>query len=262
VRLRVAALLSLACVALVAPHPAVAQDRGRPPSGSELRDTYPLDSSPRVAAERVADRSPAAPTSAAPPDRAPAVLRIAIFAMLAILAFAVGLAISVRPRRQHAREDDVAPLASRPTASPLLYPTEASTDEPLFGPAALPPATRQEWTAEVEWQQAEAGSFFCVIARSASGAGTTVIAKSEPLEWPPASAATVQRLTAAAWELETSLVAAGWRPLPPGDAWYAKRFAWEPVASTPDAHSGRFDRRRAWQDPVEPVPAQGDRTAS
>jgi hypothetical protein len=225
VRLRVAALLSLACVALLAPHAAVAQDRGRSPSGLELRG-YPVDSSSQPAVAGVADRSPAAPS--------PAILRIAVFAMLAILAFAVGLAISVRPRRPRARQDDVAPLASRSTASPLLYPAQASTEEPLFGPAALPPATRQEWTAEVEWQQAETGSFFCVIARSARGAGTTVVAKSEPVEWPPAGAATVQRLTEAARDLETSLVAAGWRPLPPGDAWYAKRFAWQPVASTPE----------------------------
>jgi hypothetical protein len=247
---RIAVLSVLACVALLAAQPAVAQDRGQSPSAAELRDSYPLDPGPQPAG----DRSPAAPSVA--PKRT--VLQVAIFAMLAILAFAVGLAISVRrPGRQRKREpqDAVAPRAAQ---------------ERSRGRRALPPVTRQAWTAEVQWQQTEAGSFFCAVARSAAGAGAAVVARSETVEWPPDSPATVQRLTAAARELETSLVAAGWRPLPPGDAWYAKRFAWQPVASTPNAKrrpsiedrpgpraSRRFERRHAW---LERVPAQGDRS--
>jgi hypothetical protein len=286
VRLCIAVLVLLACVAQLAPHSAVAQDRGRSPSGLELSDRYPLDASPQPAAEGAADSSPAAPAPD-PPARAPAdpssrtMLQLAVFAMLAIFAFAVGLAISARAprgRRERGPRDTVTPLASKPAAPRLLSPAHGSGQERLPEPAALPPVTRQAWTAEVQWQQTGAGSCFCVIARSAPGAGTAVVAKSEPVEWPPASAATVQRVTAAARELETSLVAAGWRPLPPGDAWYAKRFAWQPVASTPDAQPGRsiedraappapgrFDRGRArperpWPAHVKPVPAQGDDT--
>jgi hypothetical protein len=273
VRLRIAVLLLVACAALPAPQAAVAQGGDRSPSGLELRESYPLDPSPQPAAARAAERSPAAPTADAS-DGTPGarssrtILQVATIALLAIFAFAVGLAVSVRPRR-HRRE----------YASSLAAPAQASPPEQSPAPAALPPVKRQAWTAEVQWQQAEAGSFFCVIARSAPGAGTAVVAQSEPVEWPPTSAATVQRVTAAARELETSLVAAGWRPLPPGDAWYAKRFAWQPVASAPEAEPersiedragppapGRFDRRparpeRAGPDHVEPVPAHGDDTA-
>jgi hypothetical protein len=251
VRLRIAVLLLLACAAQLAPHSAVAQDRDRSPSGLELRDSYPLDPSPQPDAEGAADPSPAALTPA-PADRAPAarssraILQVAMYALLVIFAFAIGLAISVRSprgRRERGPRDTVT--------------------QRLPEPAALPPVTRQAWTAEVQWQQAEAGSFFCVVARSAPGAGTAVVAKSDPVEWPPASAATVQRVTAAARELESSLVASGWRPLPPGDAWYAKRFAWQPVAPAP----GRFDRRparpeRAAPDRATPVPAHADDTTS
>jgi hypothetical protein len=283
VRLRVAALLLLACIALLPAHPAVAQDGGPSPSARDLRDTYPLYPSPQPAAQGAADPSPAAPADA--PDRAPAApssrptILVAMFALLAILAFAVGFAISARPlrrRREGERHDTVTSVASGSTTSPRPFPAQASAQERLLGPTALPPATRQAWTAEVQWQQAGGESFFCVIARTAPGGGAAVVAKSEPVEWPPASAATVQRLTAAARELETLLVAAGWRPLPPGDAWYAKRFAWQPSGSTAHAQPepsiedragpparGRFDGRPAWPeqtgpDHVEPVPAPGD----
>ena len=56
-----------------------------------------------------------------------------------------------------------------------------------------------------------------------------MLAESGPLPWPPADAAAVQALNEAAHQLEAALLASGWRALPPGREWYAKRFAWEPV---------------------------------
>ena len=51
-------------------------------------------------------------------------------------------------------------------------------------------------------------------------------------------------MSRAADELEVAMLAAGWKPLPPGEAWYAKRFAW-PRAAAP---------RRAPTAPAVPGP--------
>jgi hypothetical protein len=93
-------------------------------------------------------------------------------------------------------------------------------------PAGAPPDRRLAWTAEIEWRHRDGESRFCVIAR---GAGTVTIAESPPLEWPPGGPAAVQAMTAAAEKLAATLVTAGWKALPPGRSWYAKRFAWAPV---------------------------------
>jgi hypothetical protein len=96
---------------------------------------------------------------------------------------------------------------------------------------AAPPDPHDRWTAEVVWSDHGPEGSFSVVARSAGGwAGEgVVVAESGALEWPPGSPASVQALTDAARELEAALAGAGWRPLAPGGAWYAKRFAWEPV---------------------------------
>ena len=60
-----------------------------------------------------------------------------------------------------------------------------------------------------------------------------VVAQSTALEWPPAGPTAVQAMTDATEALATTLVAAGWKPLPLGGAWYAKRFAWEPTGAEP-----------------------------
>ena len=52
-------------------------------------------------------------------------------------------------------------------------------------------------------------------------------------------------MSRAADELEAAMLAAGWKPLPPGEAWYAKRFAW-PRAAAP--------RRAAVAAPAVPGP--------
>ena len=107
---------------------------------------------------------------------------------------------------------------------------------PASGPrpeptAAPPPDRGRAWTAEIEWRDAAGAAHFCVVARPASGAGEATVARSAPFDWPPAGPGAEQVLTDAALTLEASLVAAGWKPLPPGRAWYAKRFAWEPVGA-------------------------------
>jgi hypothetical protein len=117
-------------------------------------------------------------------------------------------------------------------------------------PEPVPPDSQRPCTAEIEWRQTGSEGRFFVVARAA-GAADGIVAKSRSLEWPPASPASVQALADATQELEDSLARAGWRALPPGDAWYAKRFAWEPLAAplAPAARregSSPFARRPAW----------------
>ena len=106
---------------------------------------------------------------------------------------------------------------------------QALAGPPVAAPAraGAPPDPRRSWAAEIEWRQIDGESRFCAIAR---GAATVEVAQSPPLDWPPEGPAAVQAVTDAADELAATLVAAGWKPLAPGSAWYAKRFAWEPGA--------------------------------
>jgi hypothetical protein len=128
------------------------------------------------------------------------------------------------PRRADAlprRDGPAGPAAGVP---PPVPPSAAPA------PAGSPPDPRLTWAAEIEWRQIDGESRFCVIAR---GAGTVEIARSPALDWPPEGPAAVQAVTDAADDLAATLVAAGWTPLPPGSAWYAKRFAWEPPVADP-----------------------------
>jgi MYXO-CTERM domain-containing protein len=101
---------------------------------------------------------------------------------------------------------------------------------PIFAPApaGAPPDPDLPWTAELEWRQIRGEAHFCVVAR---GADTVEVAHSPALAWPPDGEAEVQAVADAADELARTLAAAGWKPLPPGTAWYAKRFAWEPAGA-------------------------------
>jgi putative inorganic carbon (HCO3(-)) transporter len=96
---------------------------------------------------------------------------------------------------------------------------------------AAPPDGRRAWTAEIEWRHTPAGARFCVIARSPQGADAARIAESPRLEWPPATTTAVEALGRAVRQLEAALLTAGWKALPSRGAWYAKRFAWEPVTA-------------------------------
>ena len=139
---------------------------------------------------------------------------------------------SARGARGDPREPD--PATSRPADDPSPAAPRAT--------GAAPPDRRLAWTAEIEWRHADGESRFCVIAR---GPGTVTLAQSPPLEWPPAGPAAVQAMTDAAETLSATLAAAGWKALPPGHSWYAKRFAWEPGTAEPTEAA-----------PVEPAPAR------
>src|SRR3954452_257011 len=107
-----------------------------------------------------------------------------------------------------------------------------------------PPDPRRPWTAGIEWRRTDADARFVVVCRSPAARGApATVAESEPLTWPPTGREAVQAMTTAAEELEATMVGAGWTLLRPGDAWYAKRFAWEPESAAPSASA------------PEPVPA-------
>jgi hypothetical protein len=204
--MRIAVLVVAALLAV--PAPAAAQT----PSGKELREAYPLHPAPEttVAPEteattrgREAPIAPGATVPAAatptpePPSPAPSrtSLQLAMVGLLAVLAIAAGGTLAIRRRR------------------PLEPPMELARPDPR------PPEPDRRWTAEVQWHD----SRFRVVAEG------LILAESRPLEWPPSTPAAVQELADTAEALETTMIAAGWSPAAPGEAWYAKRFAWEPM---------------------------------
>ena len=260
------------------PQPAVAQDRSRSLSTEKLWKAYPLDPTPEPRAKPTAVSSPAAvagsdrrPTGTAA-NRTDGGAPVALLVILAL--FPAGGTLTflwTRRRRQNEPQAATAPVASAPVVPPLWHATplhsaggatgtrwtngprvsRATAAREQKDPAAAsasPPDSHRAWTAEIEWRHTDAESRFCVIARAAQGASETAVAQSPPLEWPPTGPASVQALTDAAESLEASLVAARWKALPPGRAWYSKRFAWEPVASAAGAE-------RAETEPVEPTSA-------
>jgi len=124
------------------------------------------------------------------------------------------------------------PLGGGPSEPDSKAARQGRDRPPVIAPAGSPPDRSLAWTAEIEWRHADGESRFCVVAR---GAGTVTVAQSRPLEWPPAGQAAVQAMTDAADELAATLTAAGWKALPPGESWYAKRFAWEPTGAPDEA---------------------------
>ena len=120
-----------------------------------------------------------------------------------------------QPRRRNG-----APGAQRSPVTPTV----------ALARAATPPDPTQAWTAEIEWREIRGEAHFYVVAQ---GAGTVEVAQSPALAWPPEGDAEVQAVATAADELAATVVTAGWKELPAGTAWYAKRFAWEPVAAAP-----------------------------
>ena len=146
-------------------------------------------------------------------------------------------------------EADTAPNGAGPMAGGSAH------DEPVV----RPPVPREAWTAEITW--APDAARFRVVARRPEDPDTApvALAQTEPLPWPPKDDASVQAMTDASIALESVLLDSGWSPLPGGDAWYAKRFAWEPQGAAAQARpgSGRFERRQAGA--AAPVPPDGER---
>jgi hypothetical protein len=181
--------------------------------------------------------------------------------LLAVLAFVVALGVLALPRFRRLRDGRPQASTSLARQSGLQLPQPAAdrranghAPEPVpnLSPSAVlvPPDVHRRWTATIEWHQTDTAARFSLVARAGRGGPATVLAESGPVEWPPMSPRSVQALGAAAAKLEASLVAAGWKALPPGHEWYAKRFAWEPVAEeaprSPAAkrsRSNRFARR-------------------
>jgi hypothetical protein len=238
-------LLTLAIVLLAGAAPAQAQDRTPTPSAQELWRDYPLaqDSPTR---ERSAAPSPvrAASRSTVATGSGPEPIVVAVPVTAALIAAAVGGALLAR-RRRGSTEMIAGPAATAPRLA-VAGPT-AGSDRILFShvgrdraqrsvraeppqepPGLRPPDPDERWTAEIQWTRSGDTARFCVVARDERGESEPVIARSDPFDWPPEGTEAVEALVGADDALSEALTLAGWTPLPRGEAWYAKRFAWEP----------------------------------
>jgi hypothetical protein len=140
--------------------------------------------------------------------------------------------------------------------------TRATIRQAPATPSAAPPDPTRDWQAEIEWRRRPDGSRFCMTATLAGSSERIAIGESSPLAWPPTGPDSVEALTRAVERLESSAVAAGWRPAPPGPVWYAKRFTWHvasdasaPLSSPPappPLGTGRFQRLTDWPDDKRP----------
>jgi hypothetical protein len=130
--------------------------------------------------------------------------------------------------------------------------------------ATLPSDPRRAWTAEIEWRPGDRDSRFWVMATADDGSARAPVAQSAALEWPPSGPAGVQALSDAARALEEALLSAGWTPLPAGEAWYAKRFAWaaRPAARQPAGGAPGAARAIAAQPGARPAAARAQRPAA
>jgi hypothetical protein len=244
----------LACLALAAPASVLAQEGGSAPSAGELWRQYPLGpkrpSPPKTTPAAAPLRSPESTArSSSGGGSNDAVLAGLTILTLAILTLAAtggwATLYALRRRRERAPAEaipaPVAPVPSTrraPSALTLVAdPAEEETrmtrmtePEPTPRPTTLaPPEPDLPWTAEIEWEQADGRCRFCVAAAAHEG-DETPIARSGWLGWPPDEHTPITALGDAVGALEAQLTTAGWTALEPGSAWYAKRFAWTPVA--------------------------------
>jgi hypothetical protein len=213
-------VLGLLLGSLAPGQPAVAQGPDSTPSARELWKSYPLERTLEPTPEPDARRVDAVRTSAPTPRPAQSSgsgSSIVVAAILLIVAFAIGFALAVRPPA----------LLSRRRAKSAPEPVPAGR------PTLEPPARGRPWSAEIEWHAASGEGRFRAVARAEDGREETILLESPSLEWPPTAEESVPTLARAAEELERRLIEAGWKPLPPGDAWYAKRFIWEPALWMP-----------------------------
>ena len=242
--LRTAAGLLLAVVALIAPAPGLAFARD---ADQRIWDAYPLPKPDDTAARAAPSQPGTNELATAPSDD---VERLAIASLLALLAG--GVTTFLFSRRWPRTRVAAVPAANAPVEPPPLRPTTpelwvhgvappavepeapappAVESLPVSAAAPAPPDPDRAWAAEIGWHQVDGGAQFSVTAHPVDGADEPVtLGESPPLEWPPAGARSVQALTDAVKTLESTLVGAGWTPLPRGSAWYAKRFTWQPGA--------------------------------
>jgi hypothetical protein len=113
---------------------------------------------------------------------------------------------------------------------PVVEPVEAVEPvEPIESAAAAPADPDQSWAAEIVWRESGQAGVFLAVARNPDGQTATVgevRVAAGPLRGPGA----LGELGRAVDALEAALLAAGWATaaVPPGGAWYARRFAWNP----------------------------------
>jgi LPXTG-motif cell wall-anchored protein len=250
-------LAAAVLVSLAMATAATAASGGGHPSAKELWRQYPLSTQSASPAPTesaaVPTASPGArPVAARTPTPAPrraagggggsSNLWLTALGIVAALALG-GWAIADRRRRGGVPPSSPATLNGRP---PLPAGARPGSEDGVAALGPVPPARDREWTAEIEWRHDDAHSTFRVVASAAETEESAVLAQSAPLDWPPGGPGGVEAMTDAAAALEISLRAAGWRPLPPGEAWYAKRFAWQPAGA-----GGRFARSAPWPDGSE-----------
>jgi hypothetical protein len=190
---------ALACAltpaaALAAAHPTPT------PSAKELWRTYPLQATPAPSA---AAQSPAAAPAQRELHRASGGGG-SIAPVLAVAACALAGAALWTRRRGTPRE----PVARAATA------------------AGTPPDPELAWTAEIGWSANGGRAAFLVTAERPGRAPETLAATS-PVPWPPPDAGAIESVSAAVATLADDLLRAGWRELPAGETWYARRFAWD-----------------------------------
>jgi hypothetical protein len=257
VRTYVPALCVVVCVMVLAPQVAAAQERTPTPSADELWRTYPLQETPEPS-ETLTPTASSRPAEAPPaPDDDPRLALIGAAGLLAVLAGGlVFLRVRSRPPALPSPRW-VAPLLATATTTAML-PGQRSRSPRLTalgdGPSPwsgnppddrlLPPDPRRAWTAEVRWSD----TCFAVIARAGQRGKDVTLATSRPLQWPPSGPKAVRDMSRAVERLEASMLEAGWTPSSPGDAWYAKRFAWVATVPRPETAppAGRFKRQTEW----------------
>jgi len=250
---------------VIAPSSALAQQRDPTPSPRELWEAYPLQ---RENATATPTEAAAGPQSSGRRASAPAqtgggvggtyLLLGGIGALLVI----AGLAVVGR-RSRAAGSTRAAPVLLAATVVTTMASDERQRSPRLTGlatepgdehekpaepgkPASAvePPDPGQPWSAEIEWQDPGTGPRFCLVARPAGGGTDALIAASETLEWPPRGDAAVRQMRNEVARMEAALLSSGWSPLPPGNAWYSKRFAWAAVVEP--VTTGRFRREVDW----------------
>jgi hypothetical protein len=254
---RVCACVAVALVLAGSSAPGVlaaAQDGDGSGPATELWEDYPLEE-PTVEPPPAATAAATAAPAPADADPGPGVPTAVVLVLLLAAPVVVGVRLALRRQRAAPAAPPALQAADRP--APAAPPALQAADRPdspgrssparLFAPEGQPPGAppgaparfeRQDplappdpgraWTAEIVWRQSGALARFHAIAER-DGAQGADVAASDPVPWPPAGPADVQALTAAVENLEDRLRAAGWRPLGATAAWYARRFAWEPI---------------------------------
>lgn len=128
------------------------------------------------------------------------------------------------------------PPAPKKRRKPAPAKAGGETPTPLLRAPAPPPpppapsSAPASWQAEIVWREATGRAMFAALGRERDGEPVT-IARSAVVAWPPRSPGSLEGLGRVLESLETAMVDAGWTPVTPGEAWYAKRFEWRGAGS-------------------------------